>query len=527
MKKIKLFEILKNFDIKDFSEFQSYLDSSFLNERKNLTGFYKTIISKKNLILSGSHNEIIELLRKQFKYTYKTISHYLSYLCKAVVRYYNIKAMQSDEIINNIMLNEYLLKIGNMSVLSYNIGLTDKLISETKTFDEMQYLYSHLHNDIKITYLLSCGNFWKKSNSDLREKLYLESAEDLMLFNIQTNVIYFANLVSKNISSGNENSINYYFDIQGLFEIYENFLIKSPNEKKKINFMFYKLLFNTFSNLMDERHFQKYKKYFVQNASFLDISILQIHYNFLINYCSVKIRTENSSNYILQSFELERIYIDNDYYKNESCRFLSTSLFQNYVIDCFGYKMYDEILNFVERNAIKLNPDDTNYMVNFAMAHYYFGTCDFKSALKCINNNKPVSNIYKYHLMCLELKIYFEITFSKHKFQSDIDAKISDNIIDITSKSLKADSYLTGIDRERMLKMIRYYKKIYLLAGKLGIDENVIDELEFIRIKIEEDEEFTMKKWLLDKTDNILGEYRRTNYPKDYKSGKINDGTGF
>lgn len=526
MKKIKLFEILKNFDIRDFSEFQSFLDSPFLNERKNLSGFYITIISNKHLIITDRHNEILELLKNKFKYSSKTIFHYLSYLCKAIVRYYNVKAMQSDEIINNIILNEYLLKIGNLHVLLDNIRVTNKLLLKTNTVDERHYLYSHLHNDIKITYLLSCGNFWKKSNSDLREKLYLESAEDLMLFNIQTNVIYFANLVSKNISSGNENSINYYFDIQGLFKIYENFIIKSPNEKKKINFMFYKLLFNTFSNLMDERHFRKYKKYFVQNASFLDISILQIHYNFLINYCSVKIRTENSSNYILQSFELERIYIDNDYYKNESCRFLSTSLFQNYVIDCFGYKMYDEILNFVERNAIKLNPDDTDYMVNFAMAHYYFGTGNFNSALKCINNNKPVSNIYKYHLMCLELKIYFEITFSKHKFQSDIDAKISDNIIDITSKSLKADSYLTGIDRERMLKMIRYYKKIYLLTGKPGIDENAIDELEFIRNKIEKDEEFTMKKWILDKTDDILGEYKRENDSKDYESGKINEGTG-
>ena len=205
---------------------------------------------------------------------------------------------------------------------------------------------------------------------------------------------------------------------------------------------------------------------------------------------------------MLEQINLYDIYIDNDFYKAGSYKYLNSIIFVNYIILSSSVRKYDKLLSFIDKTELLLDRNEKNDLKRFALAHYYFGKGEYLNAINNINDIKMKTFIYRYQLITLELKIYFVKLFKPDN--KDINFAIVDRILHNHNKQISIDKFLTKFDKIRLQKMFRYYRKLYTYSTKYLLDKSQTEDLEFLKKELESEIDFAMKIWIIEKIDEIL-----------------------
>jgi hypothetical protein len=493
------FNIFKKFYKNDFIEFNEFLQSSFLNKRKVLCEVFKVISDNKDLILLNQSDEMISEIRKVTGFSDKTIQNYISQLNTNALKYFMFKSVMNDEVFMNIKLNEYLLKNEYLELLKKNIKDNERFFKEGVRISQDYFLYVFFNSDCKKSLIITEKNVYTNQN-DIIPVL------NLLIHQYQASVFYFVNEIINRENKGISDKLIYPLNIKKIYSVLEEAI--HCLDKNSLQFRYIKLvnlLYNAFDNFNDEKNYFLLKDYFMKFKDNLDNELMYLYFSILINYVAIINDLKKNTFFRIEELELREKFIEEEYYRYNMGKYMTAVTFQNYVLRCYAAGQFEKLLSFIEKYSSKLNPSEAEDIVNFGLAFYYYGIGERKKSLQCINSlsKKPVG--FKYHLYGLELKLHFEQLASNERSNNDINQAVIERAVETIEILLKKEDSLTKSMKKNYYLMLKYYKQFIYLYFKPDFGEKYVERFSYVKHKIEKENNFTLKKWLLIEIDKIAG----------------------
>lgn len=501
MKHTEVFDLLKDFNYRELKNLKIFLNSPFFNIRKNVFALYELIYKNKEMLYLNDYNGLINIIRKSIRIKDTTLGQYLSLLLNYTMQFMAFSSFLKDNILFNLKINDLFLRTGNTKLFLKNSAKTKKLISNMQ-LGEKSLLYSFCYYDTMVTFKINSKDSTKEKGIIEKTAYYYKSLSDIILFTVQTYVITYCNIISQRINSGNEEKYDGLKEIPDLIKQANRTIEFDKSAERRKFLKIYELLFDTYSDLQKDSNYFRYRNYFLKNDDIFNIDVRRLHFNLLLNYCCIKIRTNNIEKYMLEQINLYDIYIDNNLFKAGSFRYLNSFIFVNYIILSSSVRKYDKIISFIQKTGMLLEKNERDDLIRFALAHYYFGKGKYLNAINNINDIKMKTFIYRYQLISLELKIYFYKLFKTEN--KDVNFAIIERILNNYNKQINNDECLTKFDRIRLQKMFRYYRKLYSYSERYLMDKCQTVDLEFLKKELEGEMDFALKIWIIEKIDEIL-----------------------
>jgi hypothetical protein len=489
MKIPEVYKLLKLFTELDFREFEKYLQSPLLNTNKSLLTVFRLINNNKSLIAQNEYSKLRNLLKRRTGFSAATIRKLLSFLSNVVLNYYKYKSVLSDDIYANILLNQTLLKNGSYETLTKSqISLSNTLSGLTKfNADNLYNTYLHATNLLNTSVIRL--KYQSKNESKYRIDVIAQSSENLIVYTLIKLTNDFINYILTSVDSGKEKEeLKFFIELDKIFEATKHSIGNSSNEIGLV-FQLYYNAFLCYNNLTKKEYYLKYKRFFEGNIEAFDGDTINANINILLSYCIICQRiTDEDKFFYSEELVLMSIYIDQELYKNEITSYLSSIMYRNYVLLCFDIMDMEVLKRFIDGNSINLKSSERPDLTNFALAHYYFGIKNIQKSLKHLNSLDLNRFVYKYDILNIEIKIYFE--------RSDLISieKIFHNYREL----IKKDNLLTKYDKRRFMVFFKYFQELLRIISKPDSNNTKV-YLKFLREKIENQNTFVMKKWILSK----------------------------
>lgn len=493
------FNIFKKFYKNDFIEFNEFLQSSFLNKRKVLCEVFKVISDNKDLILLNQSDEMISEIRKATGFSDKTIQNYISQLNTNALKYFMFKSVMNDEVFMNIKLNEYLLKNEYLELLKKNIKDNERFFKEGVRISQDYFLYVFFNSDCKKSLILTRERVYPHQNDTM-------PVLNLLIYQYQASVFYFVNEIADRINKGISDKLIYPLNIEKIYSVLEEAIYCL--DKNSLQFRYVKLvnlLYNTFNNYEDGNKYYALKDYFMKFKNNLDNELMHIYFDSMINYSAIRGNLKGEMKFKIEGLELREKYIEEEYFRYNMGRYMTAITFQNYVYRSYAAGQFEKLHSFIEKYSSKLNPSEAEDIVNFGLAFYYYGIGERKKSLQCINSLSKKQVGYKYHLYGLELKLHFEQLARNERSNNEINQAVIERAIETIEILLKKEDSLTKPIKDRYFLTLKYYKQFIYLYFKPDFGEKYVERFSYLKHKIEKENNFTLKKWLLIEIDKIVG----------------------
>ncbi len=494
-----VFRLIKHFDKKDFAEFDKFLKSPYLNDLKALSVIFKEISSNKKLIITSKFYELEKILLEKSGYTEYTVRNLLSRLKNSIIEYFGIKNILNDNIFIRIKQNESLLNVGEIKILSKKQeSLLSRLIF-SKDIDEDYFYYSFLLNNNLFDTSFVNENSLKKLKTEPRNFIK-NSSVDIYLYAFIQIVYNYVNFTLRNIDVEQGKLIWQDIDINGLFKTGQNIIKNESHKYRNITYNLFYKLYQTFKNIKKDEFYEDYKSFFLLNAEYFNNDVVRTHFTILTSYCIIRERIFNKKNkFVYEWIKLTDEIIKREYLKSSLKKYMYPALFRNYIAKCFVINNPVILKKFINKNSKILPPAEKNQMINFGLSHYYYLKRDYKQSLKYLNDIKMDYFFYRYDLLNLELKIYYE------KYNIEFIERAIHNY----QMLVKKETFLTKYDRARILNMLKYYQRLTLLNEKLKLGKDYIGEVYLLRDKIINEESFAMKNWMLKMIKELIIRYKK------------------
>ncbi|MCU0371844.1 MAG: hypothetical protein MUE56_01205 [Ignavibacteria bacterium] len=487
MKKTEFFRNLAFFSDEDYNRFLLFLMSPVFKKHGGLDAIFKAIKNRKHLLSSGNPDELKKIIIQVTGITEGTLRKSLSHLNESIIDYFRFKALYSDELNAEIVLNDYLIKMNNLDSAKDVNANAERLLKEQYGSNEM-YFYSAAGHCINDLNLLVCeNNFSETGVMEKQGTLAKETAVNLYLFTLQKLVFLFINLVSVRTDTGNTQTGEKLLNLDIFFS--ENNITSGIAAKDDVHVLFILLqrAYELYSNLINDYKFTIFNDCYFVNLNLIPLNMRKRFLNILINYCVIRQRLHDP-NRVYAEKELRLLYqfIENEYYADSSSKYLNSMTYRNFITGCLRVNNHKIMKKFIDNHTKKLIPEDIERMKSFALAHYYFCIKNYSKSLKNINSIHNPGHFYKYDLRNLELKIYYE----KRNFIN------IESILHNYRNCVTEDRILTSYDRNRMLLFLKYFGKYIILLNKPG-KSGTNTELGMLLNKIEKEKNFAMQKWMI------------------------------
>lgn len=490
----EVFRLLNSFSNEDYTDFANFLKSPYVNNRKALIYIFGSIKKYKNLIPDNC-DKLEVLLSKGSKYSKNTTAKLLSYLRNSALEYFSINNILNDKILLKLKLGERLLKTNNLKLLKLNQQEIYDLIYSQNKITEDTFKYSHLlHNNIYDSSILE-ENYWQRNKTDNFTNYINNSTSDIYIHAFTQIILKYVNHNFRNIGKYKEQLDWNSIDIDYLLEAGKSLIKNCNNKLMKTAFVLYKKLYLSIKNFYNNNYYKAYKNYLFKNIKMLDNKLIDIHFTILINYCTARERISTDEKFFgYEWIELSERYLKMNFPNQSEGGYLNSIFFRNYIIKCMSLNDTEKLKLFIEKYADKLPPKEISKMMNYGMAHYYYLVHEFKNSMKCLNSIKNKLCYYKFDIINLELKIYYD----------NFKIELIDRAIHNYKESLKNDPYLTAFEKTRLSKFIKYFKILVNIREKTSIRKNTIEDLSILKKTISNESGFVMKNWLSRKTDELL-----------------------
>lgn len=504
MKNSDLYNLIKDFRDEEINGFDKYLCSPYFVSGTSLNKVFKEIIRNKNLFLNSEYEKLNDKLCKKLKYSKLTLNKQLSYLSKEIMRFLKIKSIEQDEEFAIVKLNEYLFRKKDYTTLKQSLKKANSVFSSLKNFNEKTYLHYFMHDVISFNYQILDTSIKTKNNKFNSTKKLSKILIDITLYSYIEITSTFVDFMLLDLFKHFQIDKEYLSKLSDFIINFDRLNIYKEYSTEKTFYDIYHNMFLTYYDKKNNKNFLKYKELVQQNIKLLSPSLINFHYQALYNFCAYKERLgQDKEYYYREELFLLLDYFNNNYYKVDGVEFVIKSDYQNFINRAYSIKDLELLKSFIEKVSSKLKPIDYNNMVNYGYAFYYLATKEYRKSLKCINSINDTDIYIKFNIRNIELRLYYELgkietlTDSIHNYRSII----------LNSKDL------TTSDKDGLLKLLKYLNILISINNKTDLQKQV-QESEYYRRLIEKEPQFALKKWILEKFNNLLSDINARKQPK-------------
>lgn len=486
MWKHSLFELFKSFSIDDLKKFDIFLKSPYFNSSDKMYNLYKQIIqyypdfkhpelTKENLSVKSSVSG---------RYNESTLRDALSELMKLVLRYLSISNFERNSFDSeNYLLDELLYRKANKAFL--------KRIKNRSFNDEIdaKYLYNkYWYNTLLFNYDIIFGKVLHKKDAENRvEKLKIISF-DLHKFYISEFAALYLNskLLSKKYNIDFEehplNLISKIIDLDSLLKMY------NYSEESALIHL-YKLLLAAYDNFENSEYYYEYRNYFNDNILSFSSDEIAFHYNWMINYCILKKKSDDSEAFNFELFELYKKVLVKKFYHDNKSKYLSIDLYRDIMVHGLHLKQIDWTINFIKKYHNEVIPDQIENILHFSYTYFYCHIGNYSLALEHYNKIIMDNFVYKYDIKNLVIRMYYELNYWEEA------------ICEIKSfrEFLRNNEMVNDERRTRTGKYLRFFER--LIIHRLRDDKT---ELTFLKRRILDEPNIAYKDWLISKVDILI-----------------------
>ncbi|MDD5362217.1 MAG: hypothetical protein PHN88_08795 [Ignavibacteria bacterium] len=500
MKNTELYKLLINFTAIDFDEFELFLLSPLHNKNKPLIVLFQIIKAKKNLLAERNYIKLTQQIKKKTGYSDATIKKLISFLSNAVLEYYKLKSASANDISSKATLNDFLLRNGDYDTLKKMQSKLTKELDDIEKSNAENYFNAYLHNMNLFNSSIMRMKYQSTVEAGSRLRIINDACENLVIFTLIKLTILYANYILNSIDSGKDKVSGFTVNLKELYKSCMSAVLDTKNKKHISIFDLHMKAFECFEKIACKENYLIYKEAFNRNIGILDDESKYSNFNLLLGYCYASQRmTDEDKFFYREELELLTFYIKQGLYKNELTSDLPPVMYRNYVTLCMDIKDMKSMYSFIENYSNELNVSSRVDFVNFALTHYYYGIQNYQKALKHINSVALNKFVYKYDLINIEMKIYFE----KADFFS------LDRIFHNYRETVKKDLLLTKYDKSRFMIFFKHLSELIRIINAPESKERQFS-LEYLRSTITKENSFVMRKWMLEKLDEKLNSHSKT-----------------
>lgn len=491
----ELINLLKTFTNKELMMFGKFLNSPYFNSRKRIIHLFKVL---KNYYpefdAKGFTKEnIFRSIYKNNPYNDSTFRNLMSDLLSLALQFVKQEGMEKKGVQSAFFLTTELFMRGTYNLFRNKMNNCEKILENNHTIDSEYFLnkYTILTDSFYVNLL----------TQKVIKKDYVVSESGKMVTGIVCLLSYFVlqsmkhydNLLkysrSYNIKK-NVETVSQFMDIFD-FDKLISYIRHNSTLKIPVVEIYYKLL-KAFANFEDETFYTDLKKSVLVNSEKLGNDDNYFLFTRLIDYSVVKKNTGMHASYNIETeiFELNDIFVRNEFYKTEANKYLPFDFYRNVLLNCIALKRLDYMEEFIKNNSKKLLPKHSRGFEDYSYALLYFEKKNYTKALLCINRIKFDQFLYKLDMKNLQLKINYEL----EQYESAI------SVIDTYKHFLKNNVLISESRRILHNNFLDYTNK--LIQYRIGSQKV---NLLFIKDRIEKSKMIFDKVWLLDKANYLSG----------------------
>jgi len=482
MKDTKAYIALESLTVYELNRFGKFINSPYFNINDKLITLFHTLYDE---IRSNKANKTSLDKASVWKSLYGKANIddvRFRKLCSDLLKL--IERFLSQEQFDNNPLHRanYLLKAVSSKNLeklySSSISTVRRLSKQQleKTASFYYYQYQIEKNLFSLT-----SEFEKKatSNSDTPVINILDIAHNLDIFYLAEKIKYQCTLLTwKNVFSIENEKVLFIDDILKQIQ-------KIEFESIPPIAIYYQIYLSLIAP-ENEEHFNKLKKLIEQSLDFFPVDEAREIYESAINYCVKRINSGNQ-NFVAELFELYingvetgTILINNE---------ISPTTFRNI---CFlGVRMnqYDWTENFIIQNQKLLNPKYRDNAVTFNLARLNIYRKDYDKVIDYLKEVTFEDIFYELSSRAIQVVAYYEL--------DEIEALSA--YLSSFKTFLRRHTKIPEGRRNNYKKMIAFTQKLIKLAPHMTKEIKKLEE------EIIDSENFSDKKWILEKLKELQG----------------------
>ena len=499
MKIPKIITILRNISLDERKEFGNYLNSDFFKVEKPLYDLYKCIL---NYINKEGYDYTREICKSQnckentLQKNYSSLkNHYLKYL---LYRYF-----QKENSFTKIVQSEILLEINDEFLKKEMLANLDEYFESNPDTNIIKTIHEYQYNMDKFMYMVSQKGYYKGKGLSIQQDKINKKLFDVFA-QVSFHVIaQYYNTVSLKSENPDAEISDSYMVIEKMIE-YGNHIIGNSNLDKSslILFKTAKLIFNTIKNHDDCDSYIKCVDFILKNREEIDNSLFGDIILIMMGVVSLKISRIKNHNILLEEeARILEIFIKQKIFL-KSNPYLHSTHVKNYIMNCMAHRKYDEIFDFLKQFRKYFYHEDREQLSLFILAHYYYGKKDFNLAQKYLTAYDNDDFIYKFDMLNLELKLYFEkVEDGKPDYYKYIHS-----ILHNYDAKIKKTKFYTSVDKERYSLLVKYLKKYLRLLENKNFIKYFSEDLIRLLKQVEGKESFVMRKWMIEHLNKTISE---------------------
>lgn len=489
----ELINLLQTFSNKEIMWFGKFLNSPYFNNRERLIKLFKVLrkfypdfenrkFTKENIFKLTFGNK---------KYNDSTFRNLMSDLLILSLQYIQQEGLEKNEIDNSFYLTKELFDRECFSLFRKVMDKNKKLLESKNTYNSDYFFNNFKINTDSFNVNLLTKKVLKKSYVISESQRLIEGIADALNYFVIETIKHNDNLLQYSRSYNVQKNIETVSHFLEIFDFEKVISYLKDNSKVKVPIveLYYNLL-KAFTNFNDEKYYFEFKKSLFECSGNLGIDDNNFLHLRLIAYCILKINYGMNSSFDLykEIFDLQKIYIENEFYRTETSKYLPFDTYRNVLLNCISVKNLDYMDEFIKKYSKKLLPGQVHSVENYSLALLNFEKGNFNRALTYINKIKFDEFVYKIDMKNLQLKISYEL----EQFESSI------SIIDTYKHFLKNNVLLAESRKILHNNFVDFTNKlIQYRTGSRQIN------LSFLSHKLENAKNVFDKVWLEDKIKEL------------------------
>lgn len=476
----RLFNIIKTFDKKEFSEFEKFVSSPYFSRGRNVILLLKYL--KKLHPDYPSEKTSLELMHKKIypdkKYSEAAIRMQLSALSGLCKDYLQISHyLKKPREVKFNLLDE--LQNRNIDdIFSAEIKLLSKDIESEKRIT-IENINSRIKlHALNITRLGTKGDYTRITELLASAGEYVTIDFLVTLISNVQDIISFRNSYIMKRKKGLSEELIENIDFEKFIKVISE--RKTPGYELVL-FYYYRLRFYTTNG--NHSFFEKIKEIvYKSHRAYSHNEVYGMLVN-MVNCCWWQIKNGNDK-YRNELFGIYKFWIESDFFTDPKSAYLDIQLFKNIFNLALSLNELIWSEKFLKDYSAQLNPEHSHDTIHYSYALLYYAQKEYNKSLEMLKKTEYKDYIYKMECQSLTLRIYF-------------DTDSGENLFSL------ADTYLHFLNRNKnenpaiVQRHLNFVKAIVKLQKiKSNFSGKKLDSLKLLIVK---EKLITSKDWLLQK----------------------------
>jgi len=478
MENSQLINILKSLNKKELREFRKFVRSPYFNNRSEVVRFYDAIKIFYPLFNSKNMNEEI-IFSKVYpgkKYSNLLMRKLVSLMIKLLMDFYAISSFKDNAPEYNVKML-YKLHEKKLPVM-----FEKKAAATAALLQNAKHTFSYYESKFNYTSILN-GYLVHKNEKAAVKKLQGE-LDDFIEYFVSVLLLLYIRFSNWSYIYNIKYDLKFYDETMKLISKYRygNVTLVSIN---------YNMLM--LSTTQDEKYFYELtkcrNKFETKLSDMDDFNI----YIVLSQFCLKKIHA-GKIKFRKDHFELTKSLLKRNFFPRQY-GYMEPYFFTSIVFNASRLKEFAWTEDFIESHKNNLDPALEDEIVNYSYSTVEFDKGNFEKALRYLSTVNPQSLYMKLTVKNLLVMVYYELNFT--------DELIS--LIDSFRHFLHRDKDTGESLKKRDTVFIKFVSE--LVRIRLSEEKGAALEL---KKKIEKSPYFSIKEWLLQKTDELVKTKKRT-----------------